>query len=99
MRPIHLAVTDKLRPVVVLTRQEVRPYLTWVTVAPISSTRRGLQTEVAVGRANGLDHDSVISCDSIQTIRVTELGAHLGFLLPAQERSLTDALHAAFDLE
>ena len=99
MRPIHLAGTDKLRPVVILTREEVRPYLTWVTVAPITSTRRGLQTEVPVGPANGLDHESVISCDNVQTIRVTELGKHIGFLLPAQERSLTDALIAAFDLE
>jgi mRNA interferase MazF len=99
MRPIHLAGTDKLRPVVVLTRGEVRPYLTWVTVAPITSTSRGLQTEVSVGPPNGLDHESVISCDNVSTIRVTELGMHIGFLLPAQERSLTAALIAAFDLE
>ena len=99
MRPIHLAGTEKLRPVVILTREEVRPYLTWVTVAPITSTRRGLQTEVPVGPPNGLDHESVISCDNVHTIRVTELGMHIGFLLPAQEPSLTDALIAAFDLE
>ena len=99
MRPIYLAGTDKLRPVVMLTREGVRPYLTWVTVAPITSTRRGLQTEVIVGTPNGLDHESVISCDNVQTIRATELGRQIGFLLPSQERALTDALLAAFDLE
>ena len=99
MRPIHLAGTDKLRPVVVLTREEVRPYLAWVTVAPITSTRRGLQTEVDLGPANGLDHESVVSCDNIQTIRATELDEHIGFLLAAQEQSLTQALVAAFNLE
>ena len=83
----------------ILTQEEVRPYLTWVTVAPITSTRRGLQTEVIVGTANGLDHESVISCDNVQTIRATELGRQIGFLLPSQERALTDALLAAFDLD
>ena len=99
MRPIHLAGSDELRPVVILTREEVRPYLRLVTVAPITSTRRGLQTEVVVGTPNGLDHESVISCDNVQTIRATELGRQIGFLLPSQERALTDALSAAFDLE
>ena len=68
-------------------------------MAPITSTRRGLQTEVIVGTANGLDHESVISCDTVQTIRATQLGRQIGFLLPSQERALTDALHAAFDLD
>ena len=99
MRPIHLAGTDKLRPVVMLTREGVRPHLTWVTVAPITSLRRGLQTEVIVGTPNGLDHEFVISCDNVQTIRATELGRQIGFLLPSQERALSDALSAAFDLE
>jgi mRNA interferase MazF len=99
MRPIHLASMDKTRPVVVLTRETVRPYLSRVTVATITTSRRGLTVEVPVGRANGLDHDSVISCDNVTTILVTDLGEHIGFLLPSQEHALTDALSAAFDLD
>jgi mRNA interferase MazF len=99
VRPIHIATVDKRRPVVVLTRESVRPYLGWVTVAPITSTARGLTTEVPVGRANGLDHESVITCDNIATIAVSELGEQIGFLLDAQEALLTDAIVAAFDLE
>ena len=49
MRPIHLAHLDKTRPVLVLTRELVRPYLSRVTIAPITSTIRGLSTEVPVG--------------------------------------------------
>ena len=49
MRPIHIARLDKPRPVVVLTRELIRPRLTNVTVAPITSTIRGLSTEVLVG--------------------------------------------------
>ena len=99
MRPIHLARLDKTRPVLVLTRELVRPHLSRVTVAPITSVVRGLSTEVPVGPANGLDHPSVVSCDNVVTVPATTLGRQVGRLLPEQEILLTAALHAAFDLE
>ena len=99
MRPIHLARLDKTRPVLVLTRELVRPHLSRVTVAPITSVVRGLSTEVPVGPANGLDHPSVVSCDNVLTVPATALGRQVGRLLPEQEILLTAALHAAFDLE
>jgi mRNA interferase MazF len=98
MRPIHLAKLDKTRPVLVLTRELVRPHLTRVTVAPITSRIRGLTTEVIVGPANGLDHDSVVNLDNIATIAVGDLGRQVGRLLADQELALTEAIHAAFDL-
>jgi len=99
MRPIHIAQLDKARPVLVLTREIVRPYLSRVTVAPITSTIRGLSTEVAVGLANGLDRESVVSFDNILTIPVESLGRQVGHLLPTQEASLARAISIAFDLE
>jgi mRNA interferase MazF len=98
MRPIHVAHLDKARPVLVLTRQIVRPHLTRVTVAPITTTVLGLSTEVPVGPANGLDHDSVVSCDNILTVPVDALGRQLGFLLGDQEAALSEAIRTAFDL-
>jgi mRNA interferase MazF len=99
MRPIHLADLDKTRPVLVLTRELVRPHLTRVTVAPITSRVRGLSSELPVGTANGLDHPSVVSCDNVVTVPVSALGRQIGRLLPSQEVGLTEALHAAYDLE
>lgn len=99
MRPIHLARLDKTRPVLILTRESVRPYLTRVTVAPITSTVRGLSTEVPVGQANGLDHDSVVSCDNVVTVPNSALGRCLGYLLPHQEAALAEAIMAAYDLD
>ena len=90
---------DKARPVLVLTRELVRPYLTRVTVAPITTTVRGLSTEVPLGPANGLEHDCVVSCDDIVTVPKSALGRQIGYLLPAQEARLTAAIHAAFDLD
>lgn len=99
MRPIHLAKLDKTRPVLVLTRELIRPHLRRVTVAPITSTIRGLSTEVPVGPSNGLDHDSAVSCDNVLTIEKDLLGRHLGYLLPEQESQLAEAIRLAFDLE
>jgi mRNA interferase MazF len=98
MRPIHFAQFDKARPVLVLTRSVVRPHLSRVTVAPITTTIRGLSTELAVGLENGLDAPSVVSCDNVVTIPADRLGDQLGLLLPAQEPALTDAIRSAFDL-
>lgn len=89
---------DKPRPVLVLTRDLIRPHLARVTVAPITTTARGLFTEVPVGPANGLDAAGVVSCDNIQTIPVGSIGDRIGYLLPAQEANLTEAIHHAFDL-
>lgn len=99
MRPIRAARLDKTRPVLILTREVVRPHLSRVTVAPITSTIRGLSTEVPVGPANGLDHACVVSCDNIVTVPVSALGRQLGFLLAEQETALADAIRAAFDLD
>jgi mRNA interferase MazF len=99
MRPIHLAQLDKIRPVLVLTREIVRPHLLNVSVAPITSTVRGLSTEVPLGAANGLDHACVISCDNITTIPARQLLHRVGYLLPGQEPSLTAAIIAAYDLD
>lgn len=99
MRPIHLARMEKVRPVVVLTRESVRAYRAKVTVAPITSTIQGRATEIAVGADNGIDHRSVVDFDNITTIPATSLGQQIGFLLDDQEESLIRAIHAAFDLD
>jgi mRNA interferase MazF len=99
VRPIHAAKLDKVRPVVVLTRELVRPHMARVTVAPITTTIRGLSTEVPLGAANGLDQVCVVSCDNIVTVPKSTLGHQIGYLLPAQEAALTAAIHAAFDLD
>jgi mRNA interferase MazF len=99
MRPIHVARLDKARPVLILTRELVRPHLTTVTVAPITTTVRGLSTEVAVDAANGLEGPSVVSCDNVTTIPKSTLGEQIGVLLDRQEQALADAIRAAFDLD
>lgn len=99
MRPIHVARLDKSRPVLVLTREVVRPHMNTVTVAPITTTIRGLSTEVNVGPANGLEERCVVACDHVTTIPATALRAQIGQLFDDQEVELSNAIHAAFDLD
>lgn len=99
MRDIMLARLDKTRPVLVLTRDHVREAMSRVTVAPITSTIKGLSTEVPVGPRNGIDRDSVVSCDNILTIGSGQLGRQIGHLYDDQEALLTEAIVNAFALQ
>ncbi|QGF23094.1 type II toxin-antitoxin system PemK/MazF family toxin [Raineyella fluvialis] len=99
MREICLARLDKTRPVVVLTRDAARSAMTKVTVAPITSTIKGLSSEVPVGPENGLDHDGAISLDNVVTIPVALLGRTVGFLTEVQEAGLARAVVLAYDLD
>jgi mRNA interferase MazF len=64
---------DKVRPVVVLTRARVAPRLTRVLVAPVTTTVRGIATEVAVGAAEGVAEGSVANLDNVQLVPVDRL--------------------------
>lgn len=99
MREICLAQLDKTRPVVVLTREAARAAMTKVTVAPITSTMKGLSSEVPLGRENGLDHECAISLDNTVTIPASALGRTIGFLTESQESRLATAVVLAFDLD
>jgi mRNA interferase MazF len=98
VREIRKVRLDKVRPAVVLTRPVAAAFLNGVTVAPITSTVLGIATEVPVGRDNGLDHDSVVSCDNITTVDRERVGEVIGYLHPRDEALLLEAIVAAFDL-
>jgi mRNA interferase MazF len=70
-----------------------------VTIAPITSTVRGLGTEVPVGPVNGIDHNSVANVDNITTVEASALGRLLGYFHPDREAELSAAIKYAFDLE
>lgn len=98
MRAIHRVRLDKVRPAVLLTRELALPYLNGITVAPITSTRRGIATEVPVGPAHGLDHESVVNLDTVVTVAAEHVGAFVGYLSDAEEDQLCTALLLAYDL-
>lgn len=99
MREICLVRLDKTRPALVLTRAAARAAMTKVTVAPVTSTVKGLSSELLVGRANGLDHECAVALDNVVTVPVSHLGRTLGHLTAAQELELARAVVLAFDLD
>ena len=98
MRTIASVTLDRRRPALILTRRSKVHLLSSVTVAPITSTIRGIPSEVPVGPRNGLERDSVVSCDNITTVRTTALGPTIGLLFDDQEPELARAISDAFDL-
>ncbi len=86
---------DKRRPVVILTRQEVLPLLRTAMVAPITSTIRGIPSEVLVGPDEGLKHHSAINLDHVQTVEQSLLHHYLGSLSPSKMRQVCRALAIA----
>lgn len=99
MREIVLVRLDKTRPALVLTREAARGAMTKVTVAPVTSTVKGLSSEVPVGVENGLEHDCVVSLDNVVTVPVGALGRTIGHLLAVQEAQLARAVVLAYDLD
>ncbi len=73
--------------------------MTKVTIAPITTTIKGLSSEVRVGPENGLDQDGVISLDNVLTVPVNLLGRTVGYLHAEQEAQLARAVVLAYDLE
>lgn len=65
---------NKRRPVVILTRDSALEFLGEVTVAPITTTIRGIPTEVPLTRGDGMPRECVINLDHIQTVSRGRVG-------------------------
>jgi mRNA interferase MazF len=99
VRQICLVRLDTTRPAVVLTRAAARAAMSKVTIAPVTTTIKGLSSEVLLGPVNGLDHECAISVDNVMTIPVSLLGRTVGFLTSTQEVELGRAVVLAYDLD
>lgn len=90
---------DKRRPVVILTRNSAIPYLTGVTVAPITTTIRNIPTEVLLSPADGMDTDCAVNLDNIQTIQKSYLETYITSLSKELKREVCVAIEFAFDFK
>jgi mRNA interferase MazF len=94
---VWLAELDKTRPVIVLTRDPMGRYLNAVIVAPVTSTVRGVSTEVAVGPADGVRVASVANVDSTQLVARSRLLRRVGRATPETMIGWCRALAIAVD--
>ena len=79
---VWLAQLDKVRPVIVLTRDPLGGLLNAVIAAPVTSTIRALSTEVSVGPEDGVRHASVANLDNVQLVARARLMRRVGRARP-----------------
>ena len=70
-----------------------------VVCAPVFSSGQGLSTQVAIGPDEGVKHSSWIMCDSLVSIRKSDLTDYVGSLSNAKLAELDSALKWALDLD
>lgn len=92
---VWLAELDKRRPVIVLTRDPLARMLHSVIVGPVTSTVRGLSTEVEVGAADGIQRRSVVNLDNLQLVPRARLLRRVGRAAPATMELICAAATAA----
>lgn len=90
---------DKERPVVVLTRTSALRYLTYVTIAPITSTIRGIPTEVVLDEDDGMKKRCAVNLDHIITVPRARLGRLVTTLSALRLSAITRAIAFALELE
>lgn len=88
---------DKRRPVLVVTRSDAIPVLTWIVVAPVTRSVRGIPTEVQLGPAHGLAVECAASFDNLQPIRRAFLTRRVGQLGIEDAGEVCRALEALAD--
>jgi mRNA interferase MazF len=92
---VWLARLDKVRPIVVLTRDPLGALLHAVIAAPVTSTIRGLSTEVPIGPASGIRLQSVVNLDNVQLVGRSRLVKRVGRVSPATMTDICQALAIA----
>jgi mRNA interferase MazF len=86
------------RPVLLLSRDEAYAVRTAVTVAPLTTTIRGIPVEVQLVESEGLPRTCAINLDSLLTIPRSYLTDRITRLSPAKMEEVRRALFFAHDL-
>jgi mRNA interferase MazF len=84
VRLYRFAPPDKQRPVVVLTRESAVAYLSTVTVAPVTSTIRGVPSEVVLNEADGMKKPCAVNLHNLVTVSQQRLGRRVARLTDAR---------------
>lgn len=92
VRLVSFPAPDKTRPVLVLTRESVLSLLARVTVAPITTTVRGIPSEVVLTVEDGMKSPCAVNLDNVATVPRRILGRRVSQLGPERMREVCNAL-------
>jgi mRNA interferase MazF len=90
---------DKARPVLVLTRDSAIAYLSRLTVAPITSSIRGVPSEVVVGPDEGMKQPSAVNLHNVVTVQKSRVGRRVARLGEDKMRDVCRAIVFAIGCE
>lgn len=92
---LHLPRPDKRRPVLILSRPSLVQTLHTVTVASITSSLRGVPTEVEIGVREGLKKPSCVNLCNLHSVHKSDLRRYVGSLGTGKMREVCGALRIA----
>jgi len=88
----QFAPPDKQRPVLVLTRDSAIGHLATVTVAPVTSTIRGVPSEVILDIDDGMKGRCAVNLHNVVTVAQKRLGRRVANLSTARIEEVCVAL-------
>jgi mRNA interferase MazF len=86
------------RPVVLVSRESAYAVKTKLTVAEVSTTVRGIPSEVPLGPGDGLPRPCAANTDNLVTISKARLEARIATLRPEKLAALDAALRFSLGL-
>jgi mRNA interferase MazF len=92
VRLCRFAPRDKQRPVLILTRDSAIGHLATVTVAPITSTIRGVPSEVVLDIDDGMKSRCAVNLHNAVTLAQARLGRRVSALSAERIREVCAAL-------
>lgn len=99
VRWFTFAEPDKTHRVLILTRSSAIRYLNAVTVVPISTTIRGVPSEVQLSAADGMMTDCAANFYNLQTVPKAQVGAWITTLSPQRLAEVNNALQFALGVD
>ena len=95
----RFAAPDKLRPVVLVSREEAYSRRRYIVVAAVTTKVRQIPAEVPLGATEGLPRESVANCDDLRTIPRSILVERMGAVTGERLRALDTALRFSLGLD
>ena len=83
---------DKERPVLILTRESALDYISTATVAPVTSTIRGVPSEVIIDVEDGMKGPCAVNLHNTVTVTQQRLGRRVAQLRPSRMHEICAAL-------
>ena len=82
----------KRRPHLILTRDSVIPYLSYVLAVPATRTRRGIPTEIELDTHDGMPVECVLTTDNLTLIATAYLSERITELSAVRMNEVCDAM-------